>query len=59
LRPPAQADRRFTIAVNNYAAVVAVGTENFRDPRAGSRVALELESSLRPERISEPALDLD
>jgi len=41
------------------AAVVAVGTENFRDPRAGSRVALELESSLRQERISEPALDLD
>jgi dihydroorotate dehydrogenase (NAD+) catalytic subunit len=41
------------------ASVVAVGTESFRDPRAGSRVALELESSLRPERISEPALDLD
>ncbi len=41
------------------ASVVAVGTENFRDPRAGSRVAQELESSLRPERISEPALDLD
>jgi dihydroorotate dehydrogenase (NAD+) catalytic subunit len=41
------------------ASVVAVGTENFRDPRAGSRVALELESSLRPERISEPVLDLD
>jgi dihydroorotate dehydrogenase (NAD+) catalytic subunit len=41
------------------ASVVAVGTENFRDPRAGSRVALELESALRPDRISEPALDLD
>jgi dihydroorotate dehydrogenase (NAD+) catalytic subunit len=41
------------------ASVVAVGTENFRDPRAGSRVALELESSLRPGRISEPVLDLD
>jgi dihydroorotate dehydrogenase (NAD+) catalytic subunit len=41
------------------ASVVAVGTESFRDPRAGSRVALELESSLRRERISEPALDLD
>ena len=27
--------------------VVAVGTENFRDPRAGSRVAAELESTLR------------
>jgi dihydroorotate dehydrogenase (NAD+) catalytic subunit len=41
------------------AAVVAVGTESFRDPRAGSRVALELESSLRRERNSEPVLDLD
>ena len=41
------------------AAAVAVGTENFRDPRAGSRVALELESSLRREPISEPVLDLD
>ena len=41
------------------ASVVAVGTENFRDPRAGSRIALELESTLRPERISEPVLDLD
>jgi dihydroorotate dehydrogenase subfamily 1 len=41
------------------AAVVAVGTENFRDPRAGSRVAAELESSLLSERSAEPALDLD
>jgi dihydroorotate dehydrogenase (NAD+) catalytic subunit len=41
------------------AAVVAVGTESFRDPRAGSRVAAELESALRPERKSVPALDLD
>jgi dihydroorotate dehydrogenase (NAD+) catalytic subunit len=41
------------------ASVVAVGTESFRDPRAGARVAAELESSLRRERISEPALDLD
>jgi dihydroorotate dehydrogenase (NAD+) catalytic subunit len=41
------------------ATVVAVGTENFRDPRAGSRVAAELESSLRPVRNSEPVLDLD
>jgi dihydroorotate dehydrogenase (NAD+) catalytic subunit len=41
------------------AAVVAVGTESFRDPRAGSRVAAELESALRPERLKEPALDLD
>jgi dihydroorotate dehydrogenase (NAD+) catalytic subunit len=29
------------------AALVAVGTENFRDPRAGSRVAAELGSALR------------
>jgi dihydroorotate dehydrogenase (NAD+) catalytic subunit len=41
------------------AAAVAVGTENFRDPRAGSRVALELESALLSERSTEPALDLD
>jgi dihydroorotate dehydrogenase (NAD+) catalytic subunit len=40
-------------------AVVAVGTESFRDPRAGSRVATELESSLLSERSTEPALDLD
>ncbi len=41
------------------AALVAVGTESFRDPRAGRRVALELESSLLSERSAEPALDLD
>lgn len=41
------------------AAVVAVGTESFRDPRAGSRVATELESSLLSDRSTEPALDLD
>jgi dihydroorotate dehydrogenase (NAD+) catalytic subunit len=41
------------------ASVVAVGTESFRDPRAGARVAAELESSLRPERSAMPALDLD
>src|ERR1700760_3554102 len=41
------------------ATVVAVGTESFRDPRAGSRVAAELESSLLSERSNEPALDLD
>jgi hypothetical protein len=39
--------------------VVAVGTESFRDPRAGSRVATELESSLLSERSAEPVLDLD
>jgi dihydroorotate dehydrogenase (NAD+) catalytic subunit len=41
------------------ASVVAVGTESFRDPRAGSRVAAELESALRPDRSKVPALDLD
>jgi dihydroorotate dehydrogenase (NAD+) catalytic subunit len=41
------------------AALVAVGTESFRDPRAGQRVAVELESSLLSERSAEPALDLD
>jgi dihydroorotate dehydrogenase (NAD+) catalytic subunit len=41
------------------AAVVAVGTESFRDPRAGARVASELESTLLSERSIEPALDLD
>jgi dihydroorotate dehydrogenase (NAD+) catalytic subunit len=41
------------------ASVVAVGTENFRDPRAGARVAAELESTLRAERSAMAALDLD
>jgi dihydroorotate dehydrogenase (NAD+) catalytic subunit len=41
------------------ASIVAVGTENFRDPRAGARVAAELESMLRLERSATPALDLD
>jgi dihydroorotate dehydrogenase (NAD+) catalytic subunit len=41
------------------AAVVAVGTESFRDPRAGSRIAMELESTLPSECSIEPALDLD
>jgi dihydroorotate dehydrogenase (NAD+) catalytic subunit len=41
------------------ARVVAVGTENFRDPRAGARVAADLESTLRLERSATPALDLD
>ena len=41
------------------ASVVAVGTENFRDPRAGARVAAELESTLRVERSAIAALDLD
>jgi dihydroorotate dehydrogenase (NAD+) catalytic subunit len=41
------------------ANIVAVGTENFRDPRAGTRVVAELESTLRLERSAMPALDLD
>ncbi len=41
------------------ASIVAVGTENFRDPRAGARVAAELESTLRLERSATAALDLD
>jgi dihydroorotate dehydrogenase (NAD+) catalytic subunit len=41
------------------ASLVAVGTESFRDPRAGSRVAAELES-LGPRGVtSSVALDLD
>ena len=42
------------------ATLVAVGTENFRDPRAGSRIAAELRdrrSSRAPH--AEPALDLE
>ncbi len=41
------------------ATVVAVGTESFRDPRAGSRIAAELESTLPSERSAAPALHLD
>jgi dihydroorotate dehydrogenase (NAD+) catalytic subunit len=41
------------------ASVVAVGTESFRDPRAGARVAAELESPLLPERSAGAALNLD
>jgi dihydroorotate dehydrogenase (NAD+) catalytic subunit len=41
------------------ASVVAVGTESFRDPRAGSRVAAELEFLRSGAPKSEPALDLD
>ena len=40
------------------AAAVAVGTESFRDPAAGARVATELAAVLASERgISEPARD--
>jgi dihydroorotate dehydrogenase (NAD+) catalytic subunit len=41
------------------ASLVAVGTENFRDPRAGSRVAAELDLTRSRELAAEPALDLD
>jgi dihydroorotate dehydrogenase (NAD+) catalytic subunit len=41
------------------AAIVAVGTESFRDPRAGERVARELESALRKVPSAEPVLDLE
>jgi dihydroorotate dehydrogenase (NAD+) catalytic subunit len=41
------------------AALVAVGTESFRDPRAGARVAQELESSTFGASARTPALDLD
>src|ERR1700749_4627498 len=41
------------------ASIVAVGTESFRDLRAGTRIAAELESTLRLERSAMPALDLD
>ncbi len=41
------------------ATVVAVGTENFRDPRAGSRVAAELGSALAEEVELSSALNLE
>jgi dihydroorotate dehydrogenase (NAD+) catalytic subunit len=40
------------------AILVAVGTENFRDPRAGSRVAAELAARVSPGRAAVPVLDL-
>jgi dihydroorotate dehydrogenase (NAD+) catalytic subunit len=40
------------------ATLVAVGTENFRDPRAGSRVAAELASASPEGLVSAPVLDL-
>jgi dihydroorotate dehydrogenase (NAD+) catalytic subunit len=41
------------------AVVVAVGTENFRDPMAGRRVASELSSGITERLDSTPILDLD
>jgi dihydroorotate dehydrogenase (NAD+) catalytic subunit len=41
------------------AGLVAVGTENFRDPRAGSRVANELETEMSKSSPRLAVLDLD
>jgi len=41
------------------AALVAVGTENFRDPRAGSRVAAELAAATPQGVAAVPVLDLE
>jgi dihydroorotate dehydrogenase (NAD+) catalytic subunit len=41
------------------AALVAVGTENFRDPRAGSRIANELETGVSGTTPRLAVLDLD
>jgi len=41
------------------ASLVAVGTENFRDPRAGSRVAEELTSTASQRPAPTPVLDLE
>jgi dihydroorotate dehydrogenase len=41
------------------ARLVAVGTENFRDPRAGARVAAELAGAAPGGRAAVPVLDLE
>ncbi|HEV2727137.1 MAG TPA: hypothetical protein VGV34_02530, partial [Solirubrobacterales bacterium] len=41
------------------AALVAVGTENFRDPQAGSRIAKELETGVSGLAPGVAALDLE
>ncbi|HEU4393244.1 MAG TPA: dihydroorotate dehydrogenase [Solirubrobacterales bacterium] len=41
------------------ARLVAVGTENFRDPRAGSRIAAELDGDRAKVPAAVPALDLE
>jgi dihydroorotate dehydrogenase (NAD+) catalytic subunit len=41
------------------AALVAVGTESFRDPRAGARIANELETAVSEARSRLAALDLE
>lgn len=50
------ADAREFIAAG--ASLVAVGTENFRDPRAGSRVATELAELAPAETTAAPVLNL-
>jgi dihydroorotate dehydrogenase (NAD+) catalytic subunit len=50
------ADAREFLAAG--AALVAVGTENFRDPRAGSRVAGELAAGVAGSAATAPVLDL-
>jgi dihydroorotate dehydrogenase (NAD+) catalytic subunit len=51
------ADAREFLAAG--ARLVAVGTENFRDPRAGSRVAAELAEDASQQSPAVPALDLE
>jgi dihydroorotate dehydrogenase (NAD+) catalytic subunit len=41
------------------AALVAVGTENFRDPQAGSRIANQLETGVYGRAPRLAALDLE
>lgn len=41
------------------ASLVAVGTENFRDPGAGARIAAELDSARSLGAAHQPVLDLD
>jgi dihydroorotate dehydrogenase (NAD+) catalytic subunit len=41
------------------ACLVAIGTESFRDPRAGSRIAAELDGTGPPTSTAVPVLDLE
>ncbi len=51
------ADAREFLAAG--ARLVAVGTENFRDPRAGARVAAELDAAVAGRAAAVPILDLE
>ena len=51
------ADAREFLAAG--ASLVAVGTENFRDPRAGSRVAAELAEASSAGLTAAPVLNLE